>query len=154
MFYGRSETAQATRGFGPNGHWATADDLNNLLAPDQPINVYLMGAMAIIRDVCSLSHDALIAPERHAFRLAFQMLSRIDTGEISPWTCHLCGKEFFGVTPLSVMAVVERTLGAPVSNKPGVVSAICHSCDSVSIEETMSRVRAAFHLSPLAEGRA
>jgi hypothetical protein len=153
---GEAKRRQRRQDLGPNGHYAAVDapEIRALLEKGQPINVHLMGAMAIIRDVCALNREALMAPERHAFGLAFQMVSRIDNGEIEPWTCFLCDREFSGLPTLSVMAVIERALGDPMPNKPGLTMPICHACDSVSTEETRRRVQAALGLYPLQEGRA
>jgi hypothetical protein len=52
------------------------------------------------------------------------------------------------------VAVIERTLGEPTTDKLGIVAPICHACDSVSTEETQRRVQAAFGLLGLQEGHA
>jgi hypothetical protein len=151
---GEARRRKARQDLGPNGRFVAADapEIRTLLEKGQPINVHLMGAAAIIASVTSLSFDQFVIPERHALRLAFQMLDRIRTGEIEPWRCVLCGKEFSGLPELSVMAVIERALGDPTPKKPGITAPICHACDSVSAEETKRRVQAAFGLMGLQEG--
>jgi hypothetical protein len=141
---------------GPNGSWVAPDapEIHALLEKGQPINVHLFGALAIIYIVRSRTPDELMAHELHAFRLAFQTLDRIRTGEIEPWQCFLCGADHAGLSTVSVMAVIEWALGDPMPQKPGIVASICHACDSVSTEQTQQRVREAFGLYALQEGRA
>ena len=131
-----------------------APEVRALLEKGQPVNVHLFGAMAIIDAVCSLTFDEMMVPELHAFRLAFQTLDRIRTGEIEPWRCFLCDVLHAGMPAVSVMAVIERALGDPIPKKPGIVAPICHACDSVSTEQTQRLVREAFGLYALQEGNA
>ena len=63
--------------------------------------------------VRALTFDELMVPELQAFRLAFQMLDRIRTGEIESWRCFLCTGDYSGLPTVSVMAVIERSLGDP-----------------------------------------
>jgi hypothetical protein len=129
-------------------------EVDGLLENGQPINVNLFGAAAIQREVLSRTFDELMAPERHAFRLAFQTLDRMRTFEIEAWRCTLCGLEYKGLNGVSVMAVIERALGDPTPKKPGIVAPICQDCDSASTEETVRGIQAAFGLSSLQWGHA
>jgi hypothetical protein len=140
---------------GPNGKFVMPDapELRALLAEGSPINVSLLGSAAILREVATHTAEEMMTPERQPLRYAFTTLDRIRTGEIDPWTCILCGRDFRGLRELSVMAVIQRTLGAPVANKPAAISPICHSCDSVS-EETQRKVQRMFGLMPLQTGTA
>ena len=131
-----------------------APEIRALLEKGQPLNVHLFGAQSIIGAVRSKTFDEMMAPELHAFRLAFQTLDRIRTGEIAPWSCFLCGVDHAGVAAVSVMAVIERALGDPTPQKPGIVGPICHACDSVSTEHTQRRVHRAFGLYAVQEGHA
>lgn len=141
---------------GPNGRFVLPDapEVRALLEVGQPINVHLFGRAAIINTIRSKTFEEVMVPELHAFRLAFQTLDRIRTGELDPWRCFLCGDDHRGMQPLSVMAVIERMLGDPQPKKPGTVASICHTCDGVSTEETNRRVREAFGLCALQEGHA
>jgi hypothetical protein len=149
--------ANRRRQRGPSGgHMTRVDsaEVRALLAAGEPINVNLFGAAAIHREVCWRTFDDLMAPERHAFRLAFQVFDRMRTGEIEPWQCTLCGGEHAGLRRLSVMAVIERTRGEPTPEKPGLVAPICQACDGISTAETTRRLHSMFGLSGLAEGSA
>ena len=153
---GEAKRRQARQELGPNGRMLPPDapEISALLEKGQPVNVHLFGAAAIIGAVCSLTFDEMMVPELHAFRLAFQMLDRIRTGEIEPWQCFLCCVAYAGVEAVSVMAVIERALGDPIPKKPGIVAPVCHACDSVSTEQTQRLLREAFGLYALQEGRA
>jgi hypothetical protein len=131
-----------------------APEVRTLLGKGQPLNVHLFGARAIISAIASRTFDEMMVPELHALRLAFQMLDRIRTGEIDPWHCFLCDVDHSGGTALSVMAVIERALGDPTPQKPGIVAPICHACDGVSTEHTRRRVNEALGLYGLQEGHA
>jgi hypothetical protein len=150
------EARRRRQSLGPGSHmtWTESPEVHALLETGQPINVNLFGAAAILREICSRTFDELIAPERHAFRLAFQVFDRMRTGEIEPWQCALCGGEHAGLRRLSVMAIIERALGDPIPKKPGIVAPICHACDSVSTEETLRQIQSRFGLYSLAEGSA
>jgi hypothetical protein len=52
------------------------------------------------------------------------------------------------------MAVIERALGEPTPEKPGLVAPICQVCDGISTAETTRRLQAMFDLYTLAEGSA
>ena len=133
---------------------ADSPEVRAFLEAGQPINVTLFGAAAIQLELLSRTVDELMAPERHAFRLAFQTFDRMRTGEIEPWQCTLCGGEHVGLGRLSAMAVLERALGDPTPEKAGLVAPICHACDSVSAAETSRRIQAMFGLYTLQEGHA
>ena len=141
---------------GPNMRSVTADDpeVRTLLEKGQVIAVHMFGVGAIDHAVRSLTYEQLMAPERHTLRMAFETLDRIRTGEINPWECFLCHSRRSGMQRVSVMAVIERALGEPLPDKPGIIVPVCHACDNVSAEDTRKRVEGAFHLSELQEGRA
>jgi hypothetical protein len=145
-----AKTLTRIRGLVPTN----APEIRALLEKGQPVNVHLFGSQAIIATIRSQSFDEFMAPELHAFRLAFQMLDRIDTGEIAPWSCFLCGVDHVGLPAVSVLAVIEHALGDPTPQKPGIVGPICHACDSVSTEYTQRRVRQVFGLYAVQEGHA
>ena len=140
---------------GPKGRIASNADIRALLGEQgTPINVNLFGAVAIYLIARSETFEQFMRPERHAFRLAFQMLDRIRTGEIEPWQCLLCGHEYSGAPSVSTMTVIERALGDPTPDKPGIVAPICHACDSISTEETTRKVQAWFRVCPVEIGHA
>jgi hypothetical protein len=142
------EAKRRRQSLGPGAHMTSADssEVRALLEEGQLINVNLFGAAAIQREVLSRTFDELMAPERHAFRLAFQIFDRMRTGEIEPWACALCGREHAGLRWVSVLAVIERALGEPTPKKRGLVAPICLGCDSTSTEETMRRIQSMFGL--------
>jgi hypothetical protein len=131
-----------------------APEIRELLAAGQPINVHLFGAAALLSACVSLPFRQFMNSERHAMRLAFMSFDRIRTGEFASWTCLLCGHDFSGLNQLSVVAVIERALGEPKPDKPGIVASVCHACDSVSPEETSRRIHASFGLLETQSGRA
>jgi hypothetical protein len=141
---------------GPNSSRVSADapQVRELLRKDEPINVHLIGAMRLVLDLAAMTKEQFMAPEHHFKRLAFQCQDRIRTGEIDPWQCSLCEREFNGGLKLSCTAVIERMLGDPTPKKPGIVMPICHGCDSVSTEETQRLVMQYFGLLPLQVGHA
>jgi hypothetical protein len=153
---GEAKRRKPRQDLGPNTRVVSPDgpEVHALLEKGQPINVHLLGAGAIVLTIRSLTTKELMAPEQHAFRLAFQTLDRIRTGEIEPWQCFLCGAEHVGMQAISVMAVIERTLGEPRPDKHGIVAPICYACDSVSTDETRRLIQEAFGLLDLQRGRA
>jgi hypothetical protein len=153
---GEAKRRKPRQDLGPNGHMISADspEVRALLEDGQLINVNLFGAAAIQREVLSRTFDELMAPERHAFRLAFQMFDRMRTGEIEPWSCALCAREHAGLRWVSVLAVIECALGDSTLKKPGIVAPICQACDSASTAETVRRIQAAFGLYSLQVGTA
>jgi hypothetical protein len=141
---------------GSAGHMTRTDspEVRALLENGQPINVNLFGAAAIQREVLSQTFEELTKPERHALRLAFQVFDRMRTGEIEPWACTLCGREHRGLRRVSALAVIERAVGDPTPQKPGIVAPICHGCDSISTEETLRQIQSLFGLYSVQEGHA
>jgi hypothetical protein len=138
------------------GKWVQPDapEIRKLIAKDQPVNVYLIGAGIILHRILSIPKDQLMEPQYRPVRLAFSMFDRIRTGEITPWQCFLCAREFHGLAGLSVFALIERTLGDPLPTKPAMVMPICATCDGVSTEETRRRVEQVYGLSKMQEGHA
>jgi hypothetical protein len=128
--------------------------VRDLLEAGQPINVHVFGAQRILYEVRSRNSVEIMAPEMHAFRLAFLMTDRIRTGEIDEWFCSLCAAKHTGLRALSCMSVVERALGDPTPNKPGIVAPVCQACDSVSTDETVRRLQESFGLFAMQEGHA
>jgi hypothetical protein len=131
-----------------------APEIRELVEEGQPINLYLIGSGIILPTLLPLSDDERATPQYRPVRMVFSVFDRIRTGEIAPWQCFLCAREFYGPADLSVLAFIERTLGEPLRTKPALITPICHSCDSVSTEETRRRVEEAFGLWQPQEGHA
>jgi hypothetical protein len=153
---GEARRRKLREDLGPKGRMVAPDapEVRALLEKGQPVNVHLFGATAIYLIARSEPFDQFMRPERHALRLAFQMLDRIRTGEIEAWQCFLCDAWREGMPAVSVMAVIERALGDPNPDKPGIVAPICHACDSIIPEETTRKVQAVFRLCPVEAGHA
>jgi hypothetical protein len=132
-----------------------APEVRALPEAGQPINIHMLGAGVIVPEILRLEQAGeLMKPQHHVLRVGFEAFDRIRTGELNPWSCGLCSREFSGYANLSVLAVIERTLGEPKRDKPALSVFVCHGCDSVSAEETKRRVQQMFGVLPLQEGRA
>ena len=63
--------------------------------------------------------------ESHLWHYAFMARDRIRTGELNPWTCVLCERDYSGLQTLSVLGVIDDPREAPRKNKPAVVTLVC-----------------------------
>jgi hypothetical protein len=63
-------------------------------------------------------------------------------------------QDYAGLQMLSVFALIDHPRDAPLPNKPGVLALVCQTCDSVSTQETQTKLGETFGLLPIQEGRA
>jgi hypothetical protein len=99
--------------------------------------------------VTAMPIDELMKPQHRALRLVFGVFDRIRTGEIDG-ICGLCGTRY-NVQGFSCYAVIERARGIS-REKPALTLPICHSCDSVSTQETQRRVLEMFPMADISKG--
>jgi hypothetical protein len=129
--------------------------IERLDAAGEPMQVTLIGAGLVPAAITSGAIMAKeITAERHLLRFAFMVWDRIRTGEYDPWTCSLCGRDYSGLTKLSVFGIVEHALGNPTPSKPAAMALVCEVCDCISTEETKRRLERLFGVYPLQEGQA
>lgn len=121
---------------------------------DRPINVWTVGAGMVVAMMHTIPHEVLRRdPGHRPWRLAFGIYDRIRTGEMKNWTCFLCRRPRPGLKDLSCFGIIDRVPASQTNE--AVILPICHSCDSVSSEETQRRMLEAFPLGPpLPEGTA
>jgi hypothetical protein len=115
----------------------------------EPISLALVGAGLIMPTVTAMPLDELMKPQHRALRLAFGVFDRIRTGEIEG-RCGLCSTRY-NVQGFSCYAVIERARGTS-RKKPALTLPICHSCDSVSTQETQRRVLEMFPMAGISKG--
>jgi hypothetical protein len=115
----------------------------------EPISLALVGAGLIMPTVTAMPIDELMKPQHRALRLVFGVFDRIRTGEIDG-ICGLCGTRY-NVQGFSCYAVIERARGIS-REKPALALPICHSCDSVSTQETQRRVLEMFPMADISKG--
>jgi hypothetical protein len=114
-----------------------APEIRELVAKGHELNVHLIGAATIVPTLLPfLCTEEFMNRQHRPMRLAFSVFDRINTGEMAPWQCFSCGRDFCGLEKLSALAVIERKAGEPVPTKPAIVMPVCRSCDSSEPGET------------------
>lgn len=90
--------------------------------------IKIVGVHQVAAAMIQLSWEDIQEPRRRPHRMAFQMFSRIESGEIRPWRCLLCDRAYVGIKQLQSFAVVEHDQEPPNKDKPAIVAPLCQTC--------------------------